>query len=212
MKPFLVGVTGNIGAGKTTALKGIKSLGYTVISADILAKKVIYTESNKQILTKILGFKIIKDDGTYDLKEVRDAIFSNPHRKKRFEDFSKPLVWERIEKIINILEKEGREIIFIENAMLYEQGWQDKFDVIICIFCNEEESIKRILLSRNISERELLKIIDSQCTGAEKGAVSDLSIDTTYLGKDECHNEVITNFVKNKFAEKLLNTTAQPAT
>lgn len=197
MKPFIVGVTGNIGGGKTRLLKKIEALGFKIINADTVAKRIIYTKEHEQFLIKILGAGIIKD-GNYVLPEIGKIIFSNDFKRKKLEEFAMPYILKEVKRIIK---ESGEFIVFIENAMLYEQGWISLFDFIICISCKKEVSVARTMLSKNMEQEDVLKIIKSQVPSEVKEALADLAIDTTYFSKDNDCSDFIIHSVKHKIRE-----------
>ena len=181
MKPILIGITGNIGSGKSRLLSELKKLDIFVIEADAIAKEILYTEENKEILQSLLGKSILKNN-EYDFNEIRRIIFSDKKAKKGLEQIAAGKVWQRIQLLLS---QSKKYIVFIENAVLFEQGWQDYFNLIVCIHCSQEESIRRVTASRNISEEEVNSIIHAKFPIEDKIKLSDISIDTTNFKKEE---------------------------
>lgn len=187
MKPFLVGVTGTIGSGKSRLLKQLAALDILVIKADDVAKKVLYTEENKVTLKSLLGETICNEDNVYDLKEIRRILFSEPTRKSALEKFARPLVLDAIEKMIKA---SSGLIAVIENAVLFEDGWGNYFNLIICLSCDEGEAIRRVTSSRSVTSDDVRAIMKSQMPIEEKIALSDIHIDTTSFEKND-HNATL---------------------
>ena len=95
---YAVGLTGNIGAGKTTALQYFKELGAMVISADDIAKKL--TQPNTTPFNAIIdyfGKKILTKHGEIDRKALRNRIFNEKKDRVWLENLLHPLIRQSIE-------------------------------------------------------------------------------------------------------------------
>ncbi len=198
MRPFLAGLTGHVGSGKSTLLAHLTSSGVFVINGDAVAKRIIYTEKNKGVLVDIFGGSILDNHGEYDLKEIRRIFFPNQHIRELMQNYFSNRVWKEIEKIA---EESGELVVVVENAVLFEQGWKNHFNLIVCLYCDEEEAIRRVVDSGKLSYEEVTNILDSQMPIKTKIELADISIDTTDFEEDEGKElvETLMRMVEQKY-------------
>ncbi|KPA24617.1 Dephospho-CoA kinase [Leptospira interrogans] len=98
-KTFLIGITGMIGGGKSTATKILEEMGCFGINADRLAKR--YTEPDSPILielVELLGSEILDEQGKPDRKKISEIVFNNPKKLSRLNQLIHPLVRKDFQK------------------------------------------------------------------------------------------------------------------
>lgn len=154
-----LGITGNIGSGKSYVLdflskKFIKTydldkIAKNIYKEDELVKQEILqifpdvTSKEKEIDTKILGKLVFNDD------EMLHSL--------------KKIIWPRIETFIQDKKNSNQnEFIAFEGAVIIDARWHKMFDYIWIIDTNIEISKKRVLNSRDISEIDFMNIINNQ--------------------------------------------------
>ena len=154
-----LGITGNIGSGKSYVLdflskKFIKTydmdkIAKNIYKEDELVKQEILqifpdvTSKEKEIDTKILGKLVFNDD------EMLHSL--------------KKIIWPRIETFIQDKKNSNQnEFIAFEGAVIIDAKWHKMFDYIWIIDTNIEISKKRVLNSRDISEIDFMNIINNQ--------------------------------------------------
>lgn len=182
MKPFLIGVTGPIGGGKSRLLNNLEERGFSVLKADNVAKELIYTEKNKHWLGTILGTTIFNTDESFDFAEIRKIIFSRQEALAVLNEYTSKHVWPEIKRRAEAF---GELVVIIENALLFEDKWEDYFNLTVCVYCDEKESIRRVTETRNVSHDDVVKIIATQLPLHIKIESSDITIDTTHFKKHE---------------------------
>jgi dephospho-CoA kinase len=154
-----LGITGNIGSGKSYVLdflskKFIKTydldkIAKNIYKEDELVKQEILqifpdvTSKEKEIDTKILGKLVFNDD------EMLHSL--------------KKIIWPRIETFIQDKKNSNQnEFIAFEGAVIIDARWHKMFDYIWIIDTNIEISKKRVINSRDISEIDFMNIINNQ--------------------------------------------------
>lgn len=143
-KTFLIGITGMIGGGKSTAAKILEELGCFRINADRLAKR--YTESDSPILTELvelLGSGILDDQGKPDRKKISEIVFKNPEKLSGLNQLIHPLVRKDFQKILETTAK-GKMIIW-EVPLLFETDAYTLCNATVTVDSDPEESILRIV-------------------------------------------------------------------
>jgi len=172
---LLVGLTGNYGMGKSTILAIFKKLGAITLDADSIVK-ILLTE--KDILKKIrglLGDKVFYKNGTLNKDVVANLIFKNNKLRHNIEDILHPIVFERINDFLDRMHEQDR-VIVIEIPLLYERGYEDRFDRTITVHTKEDIALDR-LEKEGIDRKDALLRLKSQLPVEEKVKRSDFIID-----------------------------------
>lgn len=172
---LLVGLTGNYGMGKSAVLSMFEKLGAEVLDADTIVASLI---TEKDVLEKIkglLGDNVLHENGSLNKKLVADIIFKNDSLRHALEDIIHPLVFDRINLLLKKLSG-WEKIIIVEIPLLYERGYEDRFDRTITIYTTEETALNR-LSEVGIGREEAILRLKSQIPIKEKIKRSDFAID-----------------------------------
>lgn len=127
---IVLGLTGALASGKSTAAEAFKKAGAEVICSDAMAAK--YFDLNKD---KIKSFFF-----TLDKKEIAEMIFNDRRQKRWLEQLLHPLILQEAKEI---MAKTDKKIIVFDMPILFEQGFKDSFDYIICIYADLAQRVKR---------------------------------------------------------------------
>ena len=162
-KGLLIGLTGQTGAGKTTVSGYLINLGYRVIDADIVARRVVAKGSTCILeLATTFGVDIILPDGTLDRKKMGDIIFTSKQKRIEFNKVIFPYIQEEIESEVERMRSDGAPVIFLDAPTLFESGTNEKCDKIISVIAKQETRLERIMHRDKISEQAALNRIKSQ--------------------------------------------------
>ncbi len=168
-----VGITGNIGSGKSTVVKIFAALGIPVYYADVRASELM--NSNKAIhdeLCKIIGDDIYLDN-ELDRKKLAALIFSDDKLRKQVNALVHPIVAYDFEDWFS--HQQGLYVLK-EAALLFESGSYKQLDKIICVTAPFELRLNRVI-NRDHRSREQVQAIESkQMSEAEKIKLSDYII------------------------------------
>lgn len=178
----VVGITGGIGTGKSTVAQIIAEMGYPMISTDAIAKEIML--SDKKVISEIksaFGNEAYNEDSTPNTKFISDAVFGSSAdadaRLLVLNSIVHPPVIERLSDIVAALEDEGKEIIFVESALIFESGIEEDFDFIITVDAPEDAVVARVSGRSGLTREQVLARISGQMPNKEKIAVSDFVID-----------------------------------
>jgi dephospho-CoA kinase len=172
---LLVGLTGNYGMGKSAVLSMFEKLGAFVLDADTIVASLI---TEKNVLDKIkglLGENVLHENGSLNKKLVADIIFKDDELRHALEDIIHPLVFDRINLLLKKLGSREK-IIIVEIPLLYERGYEERFDKTIAIYTTEETALNR-LSKAGIGREEAIPRLRSQIPIKEKIKRSDFAID-----------------------------------
>ena len=162
-----IGITGGIATGKSTFLKLIKDLGFSVFSCDEVIKELYQKPAIQKEIIKIFGKEILKDVGILDKKKILEKILSKERLKKELEELLHPLVKKELLEFFKKGEEKREKIVFAEVPLLFEIGWEELFDEIWVITCSEEVQKQRISERKEVSDL-LIKLAEKQLPLKEK--------------------------------------------
>ena len=165
----IIGITGGIGAGKSTVLGYIRdNYNCLVIFSDDVAndiKKKGYPAYDE--LVALLGKEVLSEDGEIDKVKMASAIFNNKNLLKKVNNILHPAVNTFI---INIIEKERAlgtyDFVFVEAALLIENGYDKIVDELWYVYVSEESRRQRLKASRGYSDEKIDDILGKQLDDA----------------------------------------------
>jgi dephospho-CoA kinase len=171
-KPHLIGLTGNIGSGKSTAARFFEEEGIPSISSDAIVHKLYNSDKDLQEF-------LIKEYGSLERKIIAGQIFGEKKeqkaKRKLLEDKVHPLVEKKLKEWV--IENANSPILVNDVPLLFEAHLEKRFDSIVFIQVDRNVQIAR-LKKRNpeMSEEEILNRINSQMSQEEKISKSDIVI------------------------------------
>ena len=173
----VVGLTGNIGTGKSAIMKVAATRGALTIDAD----KVVHSiqENNKEIQSKIgkaFGKEVLLPDGKINRPVLGPIVFSDPEKMAELESIIVPQVRIDIENMVN---SATEPFVMIEAIKLLEGGLKDICDEIWVANCGKFLQLQRLIISRGMDEDEAFKRVMAQNPQEEKVAQATSVIDTT---------------------------------
>tara|TARA_B100000609_G_scaffold21492_1_gene15389 strand:- start:1427 stop:2020 length:594 start_codon:yes stop_codon:yes gene_type:complete len=179
MKPKLVGITGGIGAGKSTVSKICKHLGFKVYNSDDRAKEIVSEDSNiKKRIISLFGNNVYKN-GVLDRKFLSDKIFNDKGSLQNINSIIHPAV----KKDFNnwVINNSNEKILFKESALLFESGAYKELDKIILIVSDKNLRISRVLNRDKLrKKKEIESIIDKQINEVDAIKYADLVINNNH--------------------------------
>lgn len=156
---LVLGLTGNLGAGKSTIARFMELYGARIVDADSLGHRLL--ESNSPLLDEIIGefgFSVRNAEGYVDRKVLSNLVFRSPDALKRLNRIVHPVLIREIQEIIREF-RSSRENgpLVIDAALIYEWGIQDLFDAVIVVAASIQERQKRIQDVRGIPADEFVR-------------------------------------------------------
>ena len=171
---MIVGLTGGIGSGKSSAANFFIELGIDVIDADEVSKNIL--DSNLQAKDKFLdafGKEFLDTNNNIDRSLLRSEIFKDEQKKTLLESIIHPLVREQILKFIEN-SKSIYKIIMV--PLIFETKSQSFYDKIIVIDCEEKIQINRASKRDNKSRDNIINIMNAQASRQDRNSIADIII------------------------------------
>jgi len=172
---LLIGLTGNYGMGKSTVLSLFEKFGAIIINTDEIVGSLLKKTEVLEKIKGLLGNKAFLEDGSLNTERVADIVFHNDTLRRSLEDILHPLVFERINFFLDGI-ADGDKIILVEIPLLFERGYEGRFDKKITVYTEEKTALNRIE-RKGISRKEALLRLKSQLPIEEKIRRSDFIID-----------------------------------
>ena len=170
---MILGITGTIGAGKSTVCKILSKKNIPIVSADDIGHKILQKEEVKEILLKTFG-NIFNENGQVDRKLLADIAFGSKENLEKLNSITHPLIREEIKKQATELEK-TYPIVACEIPLLFESGWTDLCDKILTVYLSKEETVNRLII-RGMTEDDALRRYEIQMSPEEKIRKSHFSV------------------------------------
>ena len=169
-----VGLTGGIGAGKSTVADLFSKRGAVVIRSDELARQVIEPETpgQKQVISRF-GIEILNDKGSIDRAKLAQIVYKDDVALKDLENIVHPLVRERTNQLMS--EQTSETIIINEIPLLLEKNMESLFDFLVIVISSEKNRLER-LLQRGVSEDQAKARMAKQVDDQARKAAADFLI------------------------------------
>ena len=173
---FVLGVTGNIASGKSTAAARFAELGATLIDADALARIALEPGTPGLAAVRIRWPSVIAADGTLDRAKLRKIVFQSPEDRKHLNAIVHPEVARLRDELLAEARARGDAIVVYDVPLLFEAGLERTVDAVLLV--DSLEDIRRERLEqRGLSAVEADAMIAAQMPSELKRARARYVID-----------------------------------
>ena len=187
----VIGLTGGIGAGKSTVTNYLRKQGYLVIDADAIAHQI--TEKGSPALKKIalcFGAEVLYEDGSLNRKKLAAFVFSDEEKKRQLEQLTTVEVVYIIKTQLEDLRKKGKQdIVFVDAPLLFETGADKLTDMVWLVDADMEARISRVMDRDGTSRQAVVSRVQNQMDSSEKKKLSAEIIDNS-KGKEELYQQI----------------------
>lgn len=175
----VIGITGGVGAGKSTVLEYLEhTWNAYVIQADKVGHRVMEPgERCYEEMIQLFGKQIIKNDKTIDRKLVSDVVFNSEEMLLKLNEIVHPAVKQKILDAIAEQKCRNRSLVVVEAALLLEARYQDFCDAVWYIHTDEEIRIQRLMDSRGYTREKARSIMANQASEAFFRTHADLVVE-----------------------------------
>ena len=188
-KPLVIGLTGNIGTGKSTVSGLLAGLGALIIDADQVAHLVMEPgQPAYQAIIAEFGQEIAPEGGSIDRRLLGQIVFTDPAALARLEAIVHPAVYRQVKELV---QESVEPVVVIEAIKLLEAGLSLQLcDMVWVVTAPREEQIERLIRTRDLSRAEAVLRIDAQPPQSDKVAQADVVVENAG-SLDQLHQQVM---------------------
>ncbi len=157
----IIAITGKSGSGKSTVSDTFRQEGFTVLDADLAAKKAVENKNVLQKLQSEFGDDIIENN-VLNRKLLAKRAFENEHRAKVLANITHPEIVRLLLLGVQNAQNSGEHIVFVDGAVIIGGLFEKHCNEFIVVFCNEENMLKRLLVRDGLNKEQAKKRLESQ--------------------------------------------------
>jgi len=172
---YVIGLTGNIGSGKSTVLRMLEQLGAKAVDADALVHEVMRKGTPVwRAIEDAFGREILTGEGEIDRRKLGSLVFSDHEALERLENIVHPAVDELFREIV---QRSEEAVIAVEAIKITESEVYAELDALWLVTCPAEERLQRLLETRDVNEEDIERRLRSQMPAEKQAELADVVID-----------------------------------
>ncbi len=173
-----IGLTGGIGAGKSTVAALLAGRGAVIVDADQIAREIVQPGSPAlDALVAEFGDDILNEDGTLARARLAARAFADPEGTGRLNAIMHPRIRDEGQRRISA--QPDAQVVVYDMPLLVETGQADLVDVVVVVDVPVDTQIARAVGQRGLEEADVRRRIAAQATRAERLAAADVVIDNS---------------------------------
>jgi dephospho-CoA kinase len=173
---MIVGLTGSMAMGKSTAASYLKSHGVPVFDSDSAVHALYEGEAVADIAQ---GFPGVADGGRVDRKKLGEAVAGDPRALARLEAIVHPMVRRKQRDFILAEASRGVEVVVLDIPLLFESGADKLCDAVIVVSAPQELQRQRLSSRKGMTPERIKDLLARQMPDAEKRDRADFVVDTS---------------------------------
>ncbi|MDT7738924.1 MAG: dephospho-CoA kinase [Mycobacterium sp.] len=211
-----IGLTGGIGAGKSTVSATFSQRGGVIVDGDVISREVVEPGTEGlAALVDAFGDDILLADGALDRPALAAKAFSSDESRKTLNGIVHPLVGKRRSEIIAAVPEDS--VVVEDIPLLVESGMAPLFPLVVVVYADAELRVKRLVEHRGMTEADARARIAAQADDAQRRAVADVWLDNSGSSEAlverarEVWDQRITPFARNVSAREVVRPPARLA-
>jgi len=173
---FILGLTGSVGMGKSTAARFFAEAGVPVHDADAAVHRLYEGEA---VATIEAAFPGTTTDGKVDRNKLGARVLGDDAALKRLEKIVHPMVRASEQRLLDEAKARGEKIAVLDIPLLFETGGEQRVDAVVVVSAPAEVQRARVLGRPGMTEDKLAAILAKQVPDAEKRRRADFVVDTS---------------------------------
>jgi len=173
---FILGLTGSIGMGKSTAAKFFAEEGVPVHDADAAVHRLYEGEAVAPIEAAFPGSTA---HGKVDREKLGRQVVGRPDAIKRLEDIVHPLVRQSENRFLAEAERKGAPIVVLDIPLLYETAGEQRCDAVVVVSASADTQRRRVLGRPGMTEEKFAGLLAKQVPDGEKRRRADFVVDSS---------------------------------
>lgn len=196
-KPYILGLTGGIGCGKSEAANWLKGLGAAHVDADAISRSL--TGIGGEALPAIreqFGDGVFTEDGALNRAALGEIVFESAPHRRALEGILHPMVQQRVWAEIETAGERGDRVVVLDVPLLFETGMDVLCDEVWTVTSGSETQLARVM-ARGLTAEQAQARIDSQMPQEERNAraarviSTDRSIDRTQAELSSLYQQLL---------------------
>lgn len=172
-----VGLTGTVGAGKSTVGDFFERWGACRVDADRLAREAVAPGTPAlAAIRESFGEEVVAGDGSLDRRAMRERVFADPEARRRLEEIVHPEVRRLQRERAEEARAAGHEIFVAEVPLLFEGGLEETFDLVVVVDAPRERRRRRVREERGVDDATFAAIEGAQWSAERKRSAADLVV------------------------------------
>jgi dephospho-CoA kinase len=173
----LVGLTGGIGAGKSTVAALLASRGAVVLDADRIVRELQEpgTDVYRQIVARF-GETVVQPDGTIDRAKLADVVFGDDDARAALNAIVHPVVMQSIAEQIQSYSSQPDAVVVLDVPLLVEVGGGEGLDLVVVVDAPEDVRVQRLVAERGMDPEQIRVRMAAQATPEQRRALADVVI------------------------------------
>jgi dephospho-CoA kinase len=172
-KAYIVGLTGGIGSGKSTAAKIFAESGAVIVDVDEIAHALTSVDGAAMPeIVAAFGPGVVSDDGPMDRAAMRRLVFAEPAAKQRLEAILHPQIRDEADRRCRAADPSSYVVLVV--PLLVESGdYRQRCDRVAVVDCSEASQIARVAIRSSMVEDDVKRIIAAQASRADRLLAAD---------------------------------------
>lgn len=170
-KPLVVGLTGGIGSGKSSALREFKKRGCRILDLDAVAREQARKGGPAYAaVVKAFGKSILDPAGNIDRKALGRLVFSKPAQRRKLEAVTHPPILQEMSRTA----RNAKGVLVVDVPLLFEKGLEDRFDVTIAVTAPLETRVARVSRRDGLPAAQVRARARAQISDARRERLADV--------------------------------------
>ena len=171
-----VGLTGGVGAGKSTAAAALRSRGAAVVDADVVAREVVARGTpGLAAVADAFGPRVLAPDGSLDRAALGRLVFSDEGARRRLEGITHPLIARRTSALASAAPRDA--VLVHDIPLLVELDRGARYHLVVVVDAPQEVRLARLVQGRGMSEDDARARIAAQADDDARAAAADVVLD-----------------------------------
>ncbi|XP_061087388.1 bifunctional coenzyme A synthase [Conger conger] len=167
--PYVIGLSGGSGSGKSSIARRLEALGAVCIDGDQMGHETYRPGATAyQRVVEEFGNDILNEDKTINRGALGKKVFGNKERLQSLTDIVWPEIALCVKQKIQQAREEGKQVCVVDAAVLLEAGWTDMVHEVWVTVIPEEEAVSRITARDGLSEEDARRRLQSQWSNAQR--------------------------------------------
>ena len=173
-----IGLTGGIGAGKSTVARRLVELGATLVDADVIAREVVQPGSpGLASVVAAFGDEVLDEHGALNRPKLASIVFGDPEARRRLNAVVHPLVGQRTAELVAASADDA--VLVQDIPLLVEGSLAPSFALVVVVHATVEERVRRLVADRGMTAEDARARIAAQADDAARRAAADVWLDNS---------------------------------